>query len=206
MYPIVFVKAGGQYEKLSFTDRLWLNLISEENSVCFLILRELFRNHRASNDFNKQLANETTTVDLWDKQFEPVTKEQVRKYFRHLIDKGQISYDYDKSDDSLKIAIQGKGIIAAVSNQYLVDGKKDFLDKTKTWLQILVFIGTLYTLIHTNLVQMYDLKQVRQELKQIKQGQDFSSERLQQIELTLPQVEKSVLTLEKKVYNEKDSL
>lgn len=203
MYPIAFATAGGQYVPLTFTDSIWLRFISEENKVCFLILKELFRNHKASNDFSKELANENVTISMWDNQFEAlkpsVTKDQVRKYFRHLIDKELIVSDYDKRDDSLQISITGKGIISAVSNQFLAEGKIKFVDKWKSYSQtILALCGIVGFFITTWLslsdkAQKYKASKNIQELEQRLQLQENNNK---QVQITLPQIEKSVISLE----------
>lgn len=203
MYPIVFATAGGQYVPLSFTDSIWLKLISEENRVCFSILKELLRHHRASADFSIEIANEFVTKPLWDKQFEelsePVTKEQVRLYFRHLLDKGLVVCDYDKRDDSLQISITDKGIISAVSNQFLTEGKDKLIKKWKSFLSVFVSIcaiGTFAMTIYKTQIEHKQQEQILQEHKQLKLGLEASQEELQLIHRNLPQIEESVINLE----------
>lgn len=204
MYPPIFVTSAGHCVEISFIDRFFLKFIREEYKVCFYVLKELFRHHKANADFNDKLANEELTNPLWDKQFEPnVTKEQVRLYFRHLLDKNLITYDYDKRDDSLQIAITGKGIVSAVSNQFLVDGKKEFIERLKNYLEVGVFIATIllslfsiYKGVQDNHCKKYreEVEQMEQKLQLIEERQKVLTEELKHLNIILPQIEESVLS------------
>ena len=101
-----------------------LCLIPKSYRVKHIILVRLYENHKNAKEYNSALASEIQTVLLADEAmgYRPITKQDVRDFYRALLEKDEIGYNYNSVDDHLELFIKGKGIIAVTEKIYFYKG------------------------------------------------------------------------------------